>query len=428
LISRSKIFLTFALVAGAALPGVLQAQFNFEVAGRKAQVHTFVSQGFAYSNQNNYLTMDTSKGSFGLTDFGFNITLRMSDKFRVGAQVYDRNIGHLGDWHPTVDWAVADYKVRDWFGIRGGKVKTALGLYNDTQDMDMLHTFALLPQAVYPTDLRDATIAHLGGDFYGDVPLKKLGGLTYTVYAGRRQDTKYGGYLYLLADRGIHMSEYGGLQYGADLKWTTPLKGLLLGASHMREEITGKGTAICASAPIGCQTWLPLAGAASSTGPGGALLGNYREDSLKDQTNFGYGQYTRGNLKLDAEYRRYWRDQSAWNGLWEVWADTRGWYTAASYRISKHLEVGSYYSRFTCAYQRGNLAPSRDTSQPGNHVYDKVVTARVDLTRYWNVKVEGHFMDGFGGNQSPIGFYTPVNPQGLKPTTNLLLIRTGFAF
>ena len=81
--------------------------------------------------------------------------MQVSDKFRIGAQVYDRKLGELGDWHPSLDWAVADYKVNNWLGFRGGKVKTTLGLYNDTQDLDFLHTFALLPQSVYPTDVRD---------------------------------------------------------------------------------------------------------------------------------------------------------------------------------------------------------------------------------------------------------------------------------
>lgn len=178
--------LTLLAVAAATslLPGNLFAQFDFRVAGRNVQIHSFASQGFAYSNQNNYLTMKTSDGSFAMTDGGINISTQVTERLRVGAQIYVRNIGSLGDWHPTLDWASADYRFKDWFGIRGGKVKTALGLYNDTQDMDFLHTPVLLPQAVYPTDLRDATIGHLGGDIYGTVPLKKLGSLSYTALRG----------------------------------------------------------------------------------------------------------------------------------------------------------------------------------------------------------------------------------------------------
>jgi hypothetical protein len=146
---------------------------EFKVLDRTVQVHGFISQGFIYTNDNNWLTMNTSQGSAAFTDFGLNMSSHLTDKLLVGAQVYDRNLGQLGQYHPSLDWAVADYRFKCWFGVRGGKVKTTLGLYNDTQDLDFLRTFALLPQSVYPTDVRDATIAHLGGDIYGTISLKR---------------------------------------------------------------------------------------------------------------------------------------------------------------------------------------------------------------------------------------------------------------
>lgn len=85
------------------MPGVLQAQFDFKMAGRNVQVHSFASQGFVYSNRNNLMTMDTSKGSAAFTDFGMNIAMPVTDKLRVGAQIYDRNVGKLGNWRPSID-------------------------------------------------------------------------------------------------------------------------------------------------------------------------------------------------------------------------------------------------------------------------------------------------------------------------------------
>src|SRR5215471_9175896 len=94
------------LIAAAALTGtagLLEAQFSFRIADRPVQIHSFASQGFAYSDGNNYLTMKTGTGSFAMTDFGVNISSQITDHFRVGAQFYDRNVGKLGDWHPEVD-------------------------------------------------------------------------------------------------------------------------------------------------------------------------------------------------------------------------------------------------------------------------------------------------------------------------------------
>jgi hypothetical protein len=80
----------------------------------------------------------------------------------------------------------------------------------------------------------------------------------------------------------------------------------------------------------------------------------------------------------------------------------------------------------------GTLAPTyinqTDTSLPANHIYDKVITARVDLNKFWNVKLEGHFMNGYGNSSYPDGFYPQVNPQGFRPNTNALVIKTGINF
>ena len=156
------------------------------------------------------------------------------------------------------------------------------------------------------------------------------------------------------------------------------------------------------------------------------------EHSRKDWTNQFYGEYAVGNLKINAEYRRYYRDVIAWNNLMEVWADNRSWYTSASYRLSRRFEIGSYYSDLSTVYKRGTLPASLNTSLPSNHIHDKVISGRVDVSKFWDIKVEGHFeghfMDGFNNNQYPAGFYIPDNPQGFQPKTNLLIVRTGWYF
>ena len=231
------------LIFSCAAPTDVQAQ-QFKLFDRTVEFHGFASQGFLYTNQNNWLSTQSSRGSGAFTDFGVNVSSQITDKFRAGFQVYDRNLGNLGEWHPELDWAFGDYRFKPWFGVRAGVVKTVLGLYNDTQDLDFLRTFALLPQSVYPTDLRDTTIAHLGGDIYGNVDLPhRLGNASYTAYVGHRNDSLYSGYIYLLSQY-VDLDSYGGLQYGGDLRWKTPLNGLLIGASRLNEDITGKGTAV----------------------------------------------------------------------------------------------------------------------------------------------------------------------------------------
>ena len=396
-------------------PVSLHAQ-DFKVRGRDLQLHGFASQGFVHTDENNWLTMPTQgTGSFAFTDFGANASLQVTDRFRVGAQFYDRNLGQLGQYHPSLDWAVADYRFKAWFGVRGGKVKTTLGLYNDTQDLDFLHTFALLPQSVYPTDVRDATLAHTGGDIYGNVALRhRLGALSYTAYAGHRSDSIYSGYAYLASQYNVHYSRYGGLMYGGDLRWNTPLKGLLIGASRLNQDVSGQATFVD---PIN---------------PGGGFV-PYSDASKSDWANQFYAEYAVGKLRIDSEYRRFLHDQIVNGGILETIDDVRGWYISGAYRVVKRVALGSYYSRYSITTASGGplaaLFPDQtDTSLPANHVYDKVITARIDLNKFWNAKLEGHFMNGYGSSIYPDGFYPQVNPQGFKPNTNALVVKTSLDF
>jgi len=382
--------------------------------GRNVQVHGFASQGFIYTNQNNWLTMNTSEGSGTATEMGLNASSQLTDRFRVGAQVYDRNLGELGQWHPTLDWAVADYRFKDWFGIRAGKVKTILGLFNDSQDLDFLRVFALLPQGIYPTDLRDTTIAHDGGDIYGNISLgNKHGSLIYTAYAGYRNDSVYSGYPYMLKPLGIDFDSLGGLQYGGDLRWITPLNGLLIGLSRMNQEIAGKGTLV--------SQWNPVPGPIP-----------YRITTTAFWTNQFYGEYSWHKLQLDSEYRRCFNDVPTMPGS-SVSTDARAWYLSGSYRVHKRIQLGSYYSHYSfTTVSQGPVAllwPSQsDTSSPKNHIYDKVFAARFDLNRFIFVKAEGHFIDGYGLGAYPDGFYMQQNPLGFQQYTNALVLKTGFHF
>ena len=392
---------------------------DLSVGGHTVQFHAFGSQGFMYSNVNNYMTMKTTNGSLALTDFGANVSTKLTDKFRVGAQIYDRNVGELGNWQPTLDWAVADYKFKDWLGFRGGKVKSTLGLFNDSQDAEFLHTWALMPQSVYSLDQRGSMISHYGGDVYGTIGLKKLGDVNYTVWGGEKPQDMTGGFVYALetsrfvaADSaGVpvlspvtpatvrKINSYGGTAEGADLRWNTPVHGWLAGSSYVIQDSNADGIYPATGKPV-------------------IFL------STKDTTTAFYTEYTRGNFRFDGEYRRQLNPAriTAATGVLNpaLYKDMRMGYVAASYRLTKMFEVGAYHSRFV---ELWNLLHG----DPPNHLFDTTLAVRVDLRNYIDLKVEGHFIDGTMQNTAiSRGFYVGVNPTGMNPQTKLLVVRLGF--
>ncbi len=394
-----KLLKKIGLLLWAAVPAGLSAQ-QFNIAGHPVQFHAFGSQGFAYSDDNNYLTMPTSKGTFAFTEGGLTLGSQITDKLRVGAQGYVRNIGQMGNGQLTLDWASADYSFRDWFGIRVGKVKTTLGLYNDSQDAEFLHPWALLPQSTYPLDLRGETIAHIGADIYGDMQLKKVGHLAYTFSAGSVPGDLHGGYVHGLDKNNRHIYSITGTMIGADLRWTTPVKGLLAGASLNWQTGDAHGVDAGDNTP-------------------------YDRDVLKNDTVAFYTQYTLGNLRLDGEYRRNLRvteTTSVDSGILGTSTrdlDSRQGYVSAAYRINKWIQLGAYHSRYYVDWKTIH-------SLPTNHIFDQVVTARLDLNRYCDFKIEGHFIDGYAASSADRGFYSVDNPNGRQPNTRVLILRLGF--
>lgn len=399
-----------AILAPALLVGcqTLPAQrLEWKIAGQEVQFHGFISQGFAYSNDNNYLTMQTSRGTFAMTEGAINAAAQLTDKLRVGAQVYTRNIGQLGRWQPEVDWALADYRFQDWFGVRGGKVKTRFGLYNDSQDEEFLRIWAILPQSVYPMDLRASRISHNGADAYGTLPLQRAGSLSYTVYAGTRPYDTHGGYRYSANALGLTISTFHATTYGADLRWNAPLDGLLAGASYIKSANRGQGL--------------------------NAVGSIYEANQFKDVTTVIFAQFQRAGLLLETEYSREVSTTRLTNLLgaygppvMDQPLDGRAFYAAASYRLTKYLEVGSYHSRFYPDADRRFDYLGRYLPAPARHIYDQAVTARIDIRSHCSLKFESHFMDGYNNPLGFRGFYPQQNPAGLKPKTNMLVIRLGY--
>src|SRR5688572_4905129 len=386
-----------ALLGVCLFPAFLHAQIGFDLGGREVQNQEILSEAYAVSTANNYLRMNTSQGSF-FTEAGFNVSSQVTGKLRVGAQVYERFIGELGKGKVYLDWAFADYRWKDWMGVRGGKVKTPLGLHNDTQDQEFLHTWALLPQSVYPVDLRAVSVAHVGGDIYGDINIKRGGSLSYTAFAGSIDSDPRGGYLYGIEALGGKMTGgVAGQTGGIDVRWNSPISGLMVGTSLVYNHRNFNGTLGRSPAPLSYSTKI-------------------------DRVMAFYGQYSVGNFHADAEYRHQTRRA-------EITAEIPGrpvvlkpgslepaWFISAAYRLSKWMEVGSYYSQ----YHVQVINPVAQVTGPGrDHIHDKVATMRFDLTRFWDLKVEGHFIDGVGSPGHSHGFYPQDNPQGLLPTTNM---------
>jgi hypothetical protein len=200
---------------------------------------------------------------------------------------------------------------------------------------------------------------------------------------------------------GYPNTAFKGRMEGTDLRWNTPLSGLMLGASYAGIDDKYKFIDMV-NGPT------PVAGTLDST-------------SMFIVSE--YGEYSWRRWRFDAENRRnmakYWQvdpdpgQTDAW------WYSDRGCFASVAYRISKHLEAGTYHSRY---HFDQPTVPDPTT----HYIHDTAVTLKYTVTRFWDVKVEEHFMHGTGDVWSSHGFYAIDNPQGLRPSTDMLVLRTGF--
>jgi len=357
------------------------------------QFHGYATQGFLYTTNNNIFTTSSSNGSPAWTDAVVNLSAQPTPKLRVAFQVRYFLLGNYGN-SITLDWAAADYKVNDRFGLRFGKVKTPIGLFNEIQDIDPSYLWALLPESVYPIDNRSSYLAHYGGVVYGTVALSpQLGKLEYRAFGGEGHYSANDGYFIAQAEAGFNLpNDIKGPLYGGALHWKTPLTGLMVGASAIKDN-----------------TWT-----APYTANSGALTGS--ETLLANtQPNY-FAIYDKDKIMVAAEYTRSWGNQLVHlPGTPDSYTrnDDRGWYAMASYKITPKLTTGAYVSQ-----NDDRQAPVSSD----RHYNEWVVSGRYDFNDFLYAKAEEHFIDGTG-----LAYDDNLNPD-LQPKTRLSVLKIGVSF
>jgi hypothetical protein len=370
------------------------------------QIHGYATQGFLYSTHNNFFTTNSSNGSPAWTEAVLNLTAQPTPKLRVGVQGRYSLLGNLGN-AITLDWAQADYKANDKFGVRFGKVKTPSGLFNDVQDIDPSYIWALLPQTVYPLMSRNSLLAHYGGVVYGTVPLgSSLGKLEYRGWGGERVLPGTDGYFLNQTESGITLPNgLGGITGGAALHWKTPISGLIIGASDTKQNVWSDPLILTVSVQ---GISIPFTGSES--------LGKFNSPYF-------FARYEKNKWMLAGEHSRL-----PVTGLINVPGvtnepfrfDPQSWYAMVSYKVTDKLTAGVYDTQ------------SFDRQSPlgqGRFLKDWAINGHYDFNQFLYAKVEQHFYDGtLVGYDSTMNPPTATLPTGLQTNTRLTILKMGVSF
>ncbi len=125
----------------------------------KAQWHGFISQGAIKTSDNRFFG-DSENLSFDFTDIAFGINWRPLTRLHLSTQAIYRKAGKTSPDGIKLDYGIVDYNFinneRTGLGSRAGRVKNPYGFYNETRDVAASRPSILLPQSIYPDELRDA--------------------------------------------------------------------------------------------------------------------------------------------------------------------------------------------------------------------------------------------------------------------------------
>jgi len=383
-------------------------------------INGFVSQGYLDSSENNFLTEDSKEGSTQFREIGMTAQGQLTDKLRVGVQLLSRDLGDVGNDQIRLDWAYADYRFNDQVGIRLGKVKLPLGLYNEGRDTDMLRPMVFLPQSIYDETKRDLLVAYMGSGLYGNLTLGALGDLDYHAFYGTIDfpddallndaltnnatftlRTEVGPDLVPVAPGSTPQQKQGFVMnnlYAKNLEidndyiaggavvLNTAVEGLRFGLSYLRVKNDLDFNSVISIDPLDYgDPALYLAG----SGLSGTLT--------NESTWVGSVEYVLGNLALAAEYAETDREQT-FAGYTGQDATSQSYYLMASYTFLEKFTLSLLYDVF---YSDKDDKDGKDfaATSPARRDFfswrkDFGIGLRYDVNANWTLKAEYHDVNG----------------------------------
>lgn len=151
------------------------------------QLHGFAAQAVLDTSDNRWFAR-ADGASFDFTEVGLNASLHPRPWLLLAGQVLARRAGEMYDGTPAIDFALADVSLlstpRQRAGLRLGRIKNPLGLYNETRDVPFTHPGIFLPQVVYFDKVRNLILSTDGAMLYGETDTG-LGTLSLNLQGGR---------------------------------------------------------------------------------------------------------------------------------------------------------------------------------------------------------------------------------------------------
>ncbi|MEC4749203.1 hypothetical protein [Methylomicrobium sp. Wu6] len=360
-ISNGLLLLILSSLPGAGMAGYLPDEM---------QVHGFLAQSMFHTSDNNLFGQSDDGVSLGLTEVGLNTSYQPYDRLNFAIQGLYRRAGDIDRGSFRVDYGLADLTLLEHdagrIGIRGGRVKIPLGLYNETRDVPFTHPTILLPQGNYFERSRSLLTSGDGGSFYaeqhtdyGDFIFK----FNYVVPLGNNQEI-----------RSIQLGPYALGEFSAKPTVVTQLSYELNGGEYVF-------AVSYADLELG---YHPLAG--DRFGAGTSFVRPLMISA----------QYNGEKLTLTAEYNYRHNVMKGYETLPDRRFATESWYIEGSYRFFPKWQATVRFDTID-----GNTENRRGTGLeaiglPSHAAYaqDWTIGLRWDINGSWMLRGEYHRVHG----------------------------------
>lgn len=279
----------------------------------RLQIHGFASQAVVKTSDNHYFG-NSPDTSFDFTELGINSSFQVNDRIMFSAQVLSRRAGEMYDGTPSIDYALGDIMLSTALdrrvGLRLGRIKNPLGLYNETRDVPFTRPSIFLPQSVYFDKIRNVILSSDGAMFYAD-SFRGSGNYSLTLGIGESVIDKNVEWTLLGSDFDGDL-EPGQPNKIASLWYTTPDDRFKAGISGLKTSMRFKpGTySVLQSGDIDVLYWI------------GSL------------------QFNTEDVTLSAEYARIpvdWKNFGAYFPYEK--ATSEGYYIQGAYRVTPQIEL-----------------------------------------------------------------------------------------
>jgi len=363
-------------------------------AALEIEAHGYASFGYLRTWGNAWLG-DTREGTADFWEAAVNAVARPADRLRLGAQVFARDLGRYDNGKPTLDWAYADWRADDAFGVQVGRYKVPLGLYNEVLDVDAARTPVFLPIAIYALRSRDIFISTDGAKIYGYADAGGAGSFEYQVYAGSKPfdpDMGFGSY-FSEAGVGTEIDDIAvDLSVGAMVHWDAPWEGLgfrlSIGDAH-GFRVSGRTPGLGIATTYAVDDY--VIGIASAVWESSAWT-----VAAEYSRNYARGTIAVAPYGIVQDYRD----------------DSDAAYIAATWHVRSWIELhAAGEASWADAYDRG-----------GQRLLSGVLAVNLMPTSNWSLKVEGRF------NRGTYNVSSADEPAGASDVWQILALKTTVDF